>query len=62
MTIEVHGHVESLSTGPMSMIAVTIRLASARSQELLTVFASKEELSTLYYPGKPITVRITPNP
>lgn len=62
MTIEIHGHIESLSTGPMAQIAVTIRIASARSQELLTVFASKEELAQLYYPGKPITLRITPNP
>lgn len=62
MTIEIHGHIESLSIGPMTQTAVTIRLASARSQELLTVFASKEELAGLYYPGKPITLRITPNP
>jgi hypothetical protein len=62
MTIEIHGHIESLSVGPMTQIAVTIRIASARSQELLTVFASKEELAQLYYPGKPITLRITPNP
>lgn len=62
MTIEVFGHVESLSVGPMAQIAVTIRLASARSQELLTIFASKEELAQLYYPGKAITLRITPNP
>ncbi len=62
MTIEIHGHIESLSAGPMTQIAVTIRIASARSQELLTVFASKEELAQLYYPGKPITLRITPNP
>ena len=34
MTIEIHGHIESLSTGPMTQIAVTIRIASARSQEL----------------------------
>lgn len=48
MTIEIHGHVESLGVGPMTQIAVTIRIASARSQELLTVFASKEELSQQY--------------
>lgn len=62
MTIEIFGHVESLSAGPMTQIAVTIRIASARSQQLLTVFASKEELAQLYYPGKPIIIRITPNP
>ena len=62
MTIEVHGHVESLGLGPMTMVSVTIRIASARSQELLTVFATRDELANQYYPGKGITIRITPNP
>lgn len=62
MTIEIHGHIESLSTGPMTQIAVTIRIASARSQELLTVFASKEELAQLYYPGKPCRSSSSTNP
>jgi hypothetical protein len=62
MTIEVFGHVESMTVGPLGRIVVVIRLESARSQVLVEVLATKEELSSLYYPGKPITMRITPNP
>ena len=62
MTIIVYGHVENLAQGPGSMIEVTIRLENARSQTLVKVFATLEELAQLYHPGKPITLRITPNP
>jgi hypothetical protein len=62
MTIEAFGHVESMTVGPVGKIVVIIRLESARSQVLVEVLATKDELASLYYPGKPITMRITPNP
>lgn len=63
MTIEVHGHIESMAVGPLNMTAITIRIESSRARELLTILANQEEIaSNLYRPGKGITIRLWPAP
>lgn len=62
MTIEAVGLVESMSVGLGDKILVSIRLESSRSQVLIEVLATREELSTLYYPGKQVNLQIRPKP
>ncbi len=60
MTIEVQGHVVSMTIGASNRTRLTIALDARRSNEPLVVEASKEEIGSLYLPGTTVKVTVTP--
>ena len=62
MTIEVTGHVASMTTGMNNRVRLTIHLEARRSGEPLIVEASKEEMGGLYLPGTVVKVMVRPEP
>jgi hypothetical protein len=62
MTVEAHGHVQSLALdGGSGDIAVTIALEQTRSRQLITIFAKPDEI-TMYRPGMAAIVQVRPAP
>lgn len=60
MTVVIRGHVESINVGHKGNHSLTLRLESARTQELFTVEAAPQELAGLYMPGTPIQLTLIP--
>ena len=60
MTIQVQGHVASMTTGAKGRIRLTITLAADRSESPVIVEATKEELGGLYLPGTSVLLTIRP--
>ena len=60
MTIQVQGHVASMTTGMKNRVRLTIQLDHARSGEPLIIEATKEEMGGLYLPGTIVQITVRP--